>query len=109
MTAEAMWTEWENALTTRRRASGRPGCTARTIRKIAATGQTGCLSQYNVVPKANSSPVNIATMAQDAWSQGAIGKVAIYDFLLNQSQITKHYRVMTDKPPTGSCQDTCTF
>jgi hypothetical protein len=72
-------------------------------------GQTGCFSQYNVIPKANSSPVNIATMAQDAWFQGAIGKVAIYDFLLSQNQITNHYRVMTDKAPTGSCQDTCTF
>jgi len=72
-------------------------------------GQTGCFSQYNVAPKANSSPVNIGTMAQDAWFQGAIGKVAIYDFLLSQAQITNHYRVMTGKSPSGSCQDTCTF
>ena len=72
-------------------------------------GQTGCLSQYQVIPKANDSPVNVGTMATDAWFQGAIGKVAIYDSLLSQTQITNHYRVMTGKSPTGSCQDTCTF
>jgi hypothetical protein len=62
-----------------------------------------------VVPKANNSPVNVGTMAQDAWFQGAIGKVAIYDVLLTQAQITNHYRAMTSKSPTGSCRDTCTF
>ena len=72
-------------------------------------GQTGCMSQYNVVPKANSSPVNVGTMAQDAWFQGAIGKVAIYDYLLTQTQVTNHYQVMTGKQPTGSCGNTCTF
>jgi hypothetical protein len=75
----------------------------------SAHGQTGCFSQYNVVPKANNSPVNIGTMAQDAWFQGAIGKVAIYDFLLTQAQITNHYRAMANKSPTGTCRDTCTF
>ena len=65
--------------------------------------------KYSVVPEANDSPVNIGTMAQDAWFQGAIGKVAIYDFLLSETQITNHYRVMTGESPTGSCDDTCTF
>lgn len=72
-------------------------------------GQTGCFSQYDVIPKANNSPINIGTMAGDAWFQGAIGKVAIYDFLLSQTQITSHYRTMTGQSPTGSCQDTCSF
>ena len=40
------------------------------------------MSQYNVVPDANNSPLNIGTMAMDAWFPGAIGKVAIYDKLL---------------------------
>jgi concanavalin A-like lectin/glucanase superfamily protein len=75
----------------------------------ASHGDTGCFSQYNVVPEANDSPINIGTMAKDAWFQGAVGKVAIYDFLLSQTQITNHYRAMTGKSPTGSCQDTCTF
>lgn len=72
-------------------------------------GQTGCFSQYQVVPKANNSPVNVGTMAGDAWFQGAIGKLAIYDFLLSQAQITNHYQTMTGKAPTGSCADTCSF
>jgi hypothetical protein len=70
---------------------------------------TGCMSQYNVVPKANNSPVNIGTMALDAWFQGAIGKVAVYDYLLTQAQITEHYTQMTGKQPTGSCAATCTL
>jgi hypothetical protein len=72
-------------------------------------GQTGCMSQYSVVPKANSSPVNIGTMATDAWFQGALAKVAIYDRLLGQAQITSHYRAMTGSAPTGSCASTCSF
>ena len=72
-------------------------------------GQTGCMSQYNVVPKANNSAVNIGTMAFDSWFQGGIGKVAIYSVLLTQAQITAHYAKMTGKQPTGSCADTCSF
>ena len=70
---------------------------------------TGCMSQYNVVPTANSSPLNIGTMAGDAWFAGAIGKVAIYDFLLTAAQVKNHYNVMTGKQPTGSCAGTCSF
>jgi hypothetical protein len=70
-------------------------------------GQTGCFSQYDVVPVANNSPVNVGTMAMDAWFQGAIGKVAIYDYLLTQAQITNHYTLMTGQAPRGSCADTC--
>ncbi len=72
-------------------------------------GQTGCMSQYNVVPTPNGSPVDIGTMAMDSWFQGAIGKVAFYDYLLTQTQVTNHYQVMTGKQPTGTCADTCAF
>jgi hypothetical protein len=72
-------------------------------------GQTGCMSQYSVVPKANGSPLDIGTMALDSWFAGAIGKVAIYDKLLTQAQITAHYQAMTNAAPTGSCADTCSF
>jgi hypothetical protein len=75
----------------------------------ASHGQTGCMSQYNVVPAANSSPLNIGTMATDAWFPGAIGKVAIYDKLLTLAQVTAHYRAMTGATPTGSCANTCSF
>jgi len=72
-------------------------------------GQTGCMSQYNVVPKANGSAVTIATMAKESFFKGAIAKVAIYDHALNQAQITNHYALMTGKQPTGSCSATCSF
>ena len=72
-------------------------------------GQTGCMSQYNVKPAANNSPLNIGTMAMDAWFPGAIGKVAIYDKLLTAAQVTAHYRAMTGASPTGSCGNNCSF
>jgi len=72
-------------------------------------GQTGCMSQYNVVPKANGSPLNIATMAKESFFRGAIAKVAIYDHALSQAQITNHHLTMTGKQPTGSCAATCSF
>ena len=75
----------------------------------AQHGQTGCMSQYNVVPTANNSPLNIGTMAGDTWFPGAVGKVAIYDKLLTPAQITAHYKAMTGKTPTGSCAATCSF
>jgi hypothetical protein len=70
---------------------------------------TGCMSQYNVVPAANGSTVQIGTMATDTWFQGAIGKVAIYDYLLGAAQIGSHYTKMTGKAPNGSCGVTCTL
>jgi hypothetical protein len=69
--------------------------------------QTGCLSQYSVMPVAHDSPLNIGTMAMDSWFEGGIGKVAIYDRLLTQAEITHHFMVMTGHAPTGSCTNTC--
>ncbi len=64
-------------------------------------GQTGCMSQYDVKPVANNSPLNIGTMSMDAWFPGAIGKVAIYNKLLTAAQVTAHYRAMTGTAPDG--------
>jgi len=75
----------------------------------ASHGDTGCMSQYDVKPAANDSPLNIATMAGDAWFQGSIAKVAVYDVRLSNEQIANHYQVMTGKVPTGSCASTCNF
>jgi hypothetical protein len=75
----------------------------------ASHSPTGCMSQYNVAPKAGSSPLNVGTMAKDVWFAGAVGKVAIYGGLLTPAQIANHYTVMTGKQPTGSCADTCTL
>jgi hypothetical protein len=72
-------------------------------------GQTGCMSQYSVIPTAHDSPLNIGSMAGDSWFKGAIGKVAIYGYLLTPAQIAAHYHAMTGLMPTGSCSDTCSF
>lgn len=69
---------------------------------------TGCMSEFDVVPVANGSALNIGTMAKDTWFQGAVGKVAVYDYLLGQARITAHYQAMTGQLPGGSCASTCT-
>lgn len=70
---------------------------------------TGCMSQYSIRPQANNSHINIGTMARDTWFKGAVGKVAIYNYLLSDAQIKAHYTAMTGQAPTGSCGSTCTF
>jgi hypothetical protein len=75
----------------------------------SAHGQTGCMSQYDVLPESNHSPLNVGTMAFDSYFHGAIGKVAIYNYLLTQAQIGNHYAAMTGKQPAGSCSGTCTL
>jgi hypothetical protein len=70
---------------------------------------TGCMSQYKITPAAKSSPLLIGTMAMDTWFKGAIGKVAVYDHLLSQSEIDAHFTAMTGKTPSGSCGETCHF
>jgi len=79
----------------------------------AAHNPTGCMSQpadnINVIPVANNSPLNIGTMAYDVWFKGAIGKVAIYNYKLSQTQINNHFQTMTGRQPTGSCGATCSF
>jgi hypothetical protein len=69
---------------------------------------TGCMSQFDIVPVAHDSPLYIGTSAGDSWFDGAIGKVAIYGYLLRQDQIASHYHAMTGRMPTGSCGYTCT-
>jgi hypothetical protein len=73
----------------------------------ASHGDTGCMSQYQVIPQALDSALAIGTMASDTWFAGAIGKVAIYDVLLTDDQIAAHFAAMTNHEPTGTCADTC--
>jgi hypothetical protein len=47
-------------------------------------------------------------MALDTWFKGAVGKVAVYNTLLSQSQINAHFTAMTKQTPSGSCGQTCT-
>jgi hypothetical protein len=76
----------------------------------AAHNDTGCMSQYSIVPQAGPSPFVVGTLAQyDYFFTGAIGKVAVYDKLLSPAQISAHYAAMTARQPSGSCSDTCTL
>lgn len=75
----------------------------------ARHGQTGLMSQYNIVPQAADSPLNIGTKALDNFFAGAIGKVAIYDHLLTDARVKAHYTAMTGKTPTGWCTSTCSL
>jgi hypothetical protein len=69
---------------------------------------TGCMSQYGIKPQAGGSPLDIGTMAMDSWFPGAVGKVAIYGYLLTPAQIAAHFAAMTGAQPSGSCASTCT-
>jgi hypothetical protein len=70
---------------------------------------TGCMSQYSITPTANNSPLDIGTMALETWFPGAIGKVAVYNYLLTPTQINNHFQTMTGTTPSGSCAATCTI
>jgi hypothetical protein len=68
------------------------------------------MSQYSITPQAGPSPFVVGTLAQnDYFFKGAIGKVAIYDKLLSQTQINAHFTAMTGKAPSGSCGTVCTL
>jgi len=67
------------------------------------------MSQFSVTPQANNSPLNIGSMTQATFFQGAMAKVAIYNYLLTPAQIASHYQAMTGSAPAGTCGDTCTF
>ena len=76
---------------------------------MAYHGDTGCMSQYGITPKAGSSPLNIGTMAFEGYFPGAIGKVAIYNYLLDPARISAHFTAMTGRTPSGSCASSCTI
>jgi hypothetical protein len=76
---------------------------------FAAHQPTGCVSQFHVTPQSNGSPLDIGTTAFKSWFPGAIGKVAIYDYLLTQAQIANHFFAMTSANPSGSCSISCTI
>ncbi len=95
------------------------GCSASTPGKIdiwvngvkwdqSSHGDTGCMSQYNVTPKANGSALNVGRMASEYAFPGAVGKVAVYDHLLSDERIAAHFEAMTNQAPSGNCGDTCT-
>jgi hypothetical protein len=68
----------------------------------------GCMSAYAITPQASDSSLRIGAVQLNRFFPGAIGKVAIYDTLLSQAQITAHFAAMTGAQPSGSCGTTCT-
>jgi hypothetical protein len=52
------------------------------------------LNQYDVKPQASSAPFCIGTRNLDSYFDGAIGKVAVYDSALPQSDIAATYNAM---------------
>jgi Concanavalin A-like lectin/glucanases superfamily len=52
------------------------------------------IGQFNVTPRAASAPLRIATRALESYFEGAIGKVAVYDYMLTADQIMATYTAM---------------
>lgn len=76
---------------------------------------TGCMgSEFKITPKANDAPVNFGTLNPgDDFFLGSISMAAIYksgSAPLSPARIAAHYKAMTGKAPTGSCEeDDCNF
>ncbi|CAN7174279.1 LamG-like jellyroll fold domain-containing protein [Paenibacillus sp. LjRoot56] len=54
------------------------------------------LSDYSIVPGNGTAPMRIATRDLASYFQGAIGKVAVYDYELTPTQLAAHYSSMTN-------------
>ncbi|MGG1553852.1 LamG-like jellyroll fold domain-containing protein [Paenibacillus ferrarius] len=54
------------------------------------------LSDYSIVPGNGTAPMRIATRDLASFFQGAIGKVAVYDYELTPAQLAAHYTAMTN-------------
>ena len=52
------------------------------------------LGQYDVKPETSTAPFCIATRNYDSYFDGAIGKVAVYDYILSTAQIGATYNAM---------------
>lgn len=52
------------------------------------------LDQFNVVPQSSDAPFRIGTRDLNSFFEGAIGKVAVYDSVLSDSEILTAYKAM---------------
>ncbi|AWP27720.1 LamG domain-containing protein [Paenibacillus sp. Cedars] len=52
------------------------------------------LAGYNIIPGNGTAPIRIGTRDFGSFFEGAIGKVAIYDYELTAEQLTRHYSSM---------------
>lgn len=49
---------------------------------------------YGVIPQNSTAPMRVGTRQMQSFFQGAIGKVAVFDYELNSSQIQRSYNCM---------------
>lgn len=59
------------------------------------------LSGYSIIPGNGTAPIRIATRDMASFFEGAIGKVALYDYELTSGQIMEHYNAMMNTEPSG--------
>jgi hypothetical protein len=52
------------------------------------------LGQYDVKPQASDAPFRIGTRDLESYFQGAIGKVAVYGYVLSAADIARTYNAM---------------
>jgi concanavalin A-like lectin/glucanase superfamily protein len=52
------------------------------------------LDQFGVVPQAGNAPFRVGSRDLGSFFKGAIGKVAVYDYVLTGAQIANHFRLM---------------
>lgn len=55
------------------------------------------LKQYDIVPGNGTAPIRIATRDLKSFFEGAIGKVALYNYELEGAKIKAHYEKMIEK------------
>jgi hypothetical protein len=66
----------------------------RIYRNGRPSGGPVSLGQFNVVPHSGDAPFRIGTRDLDSFFEGAIGKVAVYDSVLSDSEIMATYAAM---------------
>lgn len=57
------------------------------------------LSDYNIIPGNGTAPMRIGTRDLASFFEGAIGKVAVYDYELSAAQLSAHYHAMMQDVP----------
>jgi hypothetical protein len=65
------------------------------IFKNGVLRKTTPLSQFDVVPQPGNAPLRIATRDLRSFFKGAIGKFAIYRYVMSESKLKSHYAKMT--------------
>lgn len=65
------------------------------IYKNGVLRDTTAMDQYSIVPANGTAPLRIGTRNSTSFFEGAIGKVALYDYPLSAARILEHHRIMT--------------